>query len=575
MPVRAHSQSDAAAKPLHSVEALLRELAESPLAHDHGLRTAALHASAFLEVPLDQLTIDDLIGIGPEFRLFLKNRRYAIHSIQTYAQNIRRLVRLAEERGWLSDTQPIAELWAPILASLRKTRGAPAGVVRYAIKHGIPPQEFSEQHLQAWGEWMVRCRRKVHTVRIVRSQFRRAVVRAGLEHMISKLDCNPQRTSDYGVPIDELPEPLRTDLRSMLTWKQARYAKGRPQWARLRPISAKQLERWVCRIYGFATGIAGRTGINSLRELISEDVVASFVEWALNDRNLSRSSMMKLSMIYGALRHHPDYKDLDLQWFSNLFEELPEDNEHERIERKAAKYLPYDVISVVPERLEQLRRKASGEVRAAWLAHDELLIRWLLTLPWRQRNLREARLGDAATANIFFAELPPLVHIAKPEWVEAALRENPHQKFWLFHFRPDETKTGNDVHGILPRRLIPLLDDYLQHHRPKIVGPSDPGTLFLNREGGALNRQVLTQHVSQLTLDHAGRRVTPHIFRDIFAYRWLEDHPEDYLTLSKILFHRDIKTTLRIYGRNYDESNGVRRIDEWLEARAARKEHKK
>ena len=40
--------------------------------------------------------------------------------------------------------------------------------------------------------------------------------------------------------------------------------------------------------------------------------------------------------------------------------------------------------------------------------------------------------------------------------------------------------------------------------------------------------------------------MTPRIFRDIFACAWLEDHPEDFLTLSKILWHLNINSTLRI-----------------------------
>jgi integrase len=65
------------------------------------------------------------------------------------------------------------------------------------------------------------------------------------------------------------------------------------------------------------------------------------------------------------------------------------------------------------------------------------------------------------------------------------------------------------------------------------------------REHPATN-PAQTDLVAQLVFEHAGRRVTPHIFRDIFAYAWLDDHPEDFLTLSKILWHQSINTTLRV-----------------------------
>ena len=162
----------------------------------------------------------------------------------------------------------------------------------------------------------------------------------------------------------------------------------------------------------------------------------------------------------------------------------------------------------------------------------------MITLLLHSLNILQLRgtacLGLFLTFRVFYGQLSPLVHIAKPQWVEDALRVNPAEKFWQFHFCEDETKTGHSVRGILPRRLIPLLEEYLQNHRPNIVAEVDPGTLFLT-QSGARDRQSTTDLVAQLVLENAGRRITPHIFRDIFAYAWLDDHPEDFLTLSKIL----------------------------------------
>jgi hypothetical protein len=61
--------------------------------------------------------------------------------------------------------------------------------------------------------------------------------------------------------------------------------------------------------------------------------------------------------------------------------------------------------------------------------------------------------------------------------------------------------------------------------------------------------------------------------RDIFAFCWLERHAEDFLTLSKVLWHRDIKTTIRTYGDKFGESHGLRRVEEWLDRRAEGPEH--
>ncbi|HWR14145.1 MAG TPA: hypothetical protein VN577_04925 [Terriglobales bacterium] len=296
--------------------------------------------------------------------------------------------------------------------------------------------------------------------------------------------------------------------------------------------------------------------------------MSAFVDWALNVRNMRSNSVSKLSMLYAAVRHYPALKGIDFKWFSVLLRELPPDEKDGRKERRAARLVPYDVLAGVPKQIRQLRDRGCSDARQlSWLCHDELLIALLVTLAWRQRNIRECRIGDPETSNIFYASLPPLVHLAKATWVEEALAQNPHQPFWQFHFREAETKTGHEVRGILPLNLVHILEEYLRDHRPNLIGSIDPGTLFLNRRGGALDLAKTTNLVAQRFYQFTGHRVTPHLVRDILAYAWLDQHSEDYLTVSKVLWHQDINTTLRIYGRDFDESNGVCRIDEWLLSR--------
>jgi len=56
------------------------------------------------------------------------------------------------------------------------------------------------------------------------------------------------------------------------------------------------------------------------------------------------------------------------------------------------------------------------------------------------------------------------------------------------------------------------------------------------------------------------------------AVAWLDHHPEDYLTISKLLWHQDLVTTLQVYGRNFDESHAVCRMEGWLKSRRETKD---
>jgi hypothetical protein len=136
------------------------------------------------------------------------------------------------------------------------------------------------------------------------------------------------------------------------------------------------------------------------------------------------------------------------------------------------------------------------------------------------------------------------------------------------------TKTGCAVHALVPRQLISLLESlleqYLAVYRPALCFGSDPGTLFLNEVGRAMSLANVTNLVAQLTLRHGGRRVTPHVFRDIVAYTWLKHHPKDYLTLSKHLWHSG---PMKSFGRTEAALTslvGVGMTESWLNERKAK-----
>ena len=69
---------------------------------------------------------------------------------------------------------------------------------------------------------------------------------------------------------------------------------------------------------------------------------------------------------------------------------------------------------------------------AAELVKEEFLIKWLLTLPWRQRNIRECRIGGS-NPNIFKAKLPSGRALDMPDWWDEAQR-NPEATFWQMRF---------------------------------------------------------------------------------------------------------------------------------------------
>jgi integrase len=291
------------------------------------------------------------------------------------------------------------------------------------------------------------------------------------------------------------------------------------------------------------------------------------VDWSINQRGeCGQSVIRRLCAIKAALRH-PKYAHLVGPWLSKLIGGIDPESEDELKEKQAAKQVPYDIVETIPTIICAGRKPAArrGEKELAVVIRDQLLMLWLIILPWRRHNLAGCRI-EGPHPNLFKAKIDPNAHVSKTSWVEEELKENPEAEFWQCKFSGKETKAGNAVHILLPRPLIPLLEEYL-HHRKNLLGEAESNTLFLNTEGTAMSEGTLTNLVSELTLRHIGKAVSPHTFRHIVAYGWLKDHPGDFLTVSKLLFHKNLQTTINCYASRFNESDGACGMERWFESR--------
>jgi integrase len=534
------------------------------------LRTTARHVSACLDVPVEQLSIDALVGVASRLTAYLRARRYKRNAIRSYRNYAGMLLREAKLLGWMprEPKAQVSEAWRTITSVAKAQRCA--GIVRHAIAQGIMPSDFSDIDLTAWGQMMLSEQRSFDYVRECKALFRRVLTQSGLAQKLPGI--SHRKLFKYCIPLRNFPEQLRDELIALLDWKQAPYSEGRSRDWKIRDSTAKGLTATFERLYGFITKrneINGQpTSIRSLAELVTKESVGAFIKYLLNERKVQGETVsMKLGSVCAALEQR--YKDRDFAWFRELLSGIEPSAESERWARKEATSLRYEVLVNVAEKLHKKRTETAQTDRRqiAHLVHDELLVRWLLIMVWRQKNIRKCRLGSSPTrSNLFKDKISPSAKINVPRWARERMKLNPDERFWQYCFREQETKTGHAVHSVLPRRLVPLLEEYLQHHRPILLVGADPGTLFLNREGRPLNEHTINSLVGKLTLRHAQKRVTPHRFRDAFAYWWLEQFPQDYLTVSKKLWHRSVQFTLNVYGCRFDESQADCRIEECAES---------
>lgn len=233
------------------------------------------------------------------------------------------------------------------------------------------------------------------------------------------------------------------------------------------------------------------------------------------------------------------------------------------------------MLETIPDKIhaerEALEKSRNRDIkRIAQLAMERLMFLWLLILPWRQRNIRECRV-TGTRPNLFKGKIPSFSEIDKSEWALAEEAKNPDAEFWQISFSTDETKTDYSVNLLLPRQLVEPLEEYLREFRPLLLGNRNTETLFIRPHGKPLNRDQMLMVIGRLSLRHTGTRTTPHLFRDAVAFKWLKEHPKDFLNLSKMLWHKNVQTTVAIYGSRFNESSGANAMEAWLDARSKEK----
>lgn len=553
--------------PVQTTGDLLEILDENPPRGYAMLRTTCGLLGRYLDLPGNQIPFDMIELRKCGFRPFLQDRRYTEASIRSYVYQQRRLLKAAMQHGWDPDGHP-NEVWKPLCnAAVREHL---TDIVRYFARSTKSPKEVTKESVDAWGEARIRDGLKFTTVAIKKNHFWSLLVRTG---WLTETPNHLRKFNSYSIPLKDMTAKLREDIQTVLKWKQAKVARNRPKYGKIRAVTANNVRLILQQLTSYVINVCG-SAPQSLSELIQPENIEGFIEWMLNERNLKGQSLEgRLASILAIVKYHPMFEGRDFTWFKTLIDGIPVEDDSERKKRKAAKYVDYDELETIPaqihayrEAYEKSREKSPRKV--AQLAMEELIFRWFLVFPWRQRNLRECSIGGTAP-NLFKARISPLAEIDKPQWVIEEEAKNPVAEFWQICFASSETKTHISVDLLVPRHLIQPLEEYLEEYRPLLLHGNDPGTLFLSQHGKPMRSDQVGHVIGHWTTRFACHRTTPHIIRDSFAYKWLKEHPKDYLTLSKILWHKNVQTTIGIYGARFNESSGMCAMEAWLDQRVA------
>ena len=332
---------------LRTIGDLMQAFQERQNGRSAMLRSLVGHLCRYFNRAPESIAISELVGLRPRLRTYFQERKFKPNSIKSYINFLRILLQQAVELGWRDQSSDMTPEWQEVRACISPKRGC-LGIIKFALRHGRSPNDFSDEDLERWAEEQLSLGHRFEYIRGLKGCFRTYIKRGGFAHRFPHLTFD--KREPYGVPLSQLPEPLRTQVLDVLSWKTARCSPGRPSKSKHRAITALGLRWVICRVFGYVKKTYGKQP-SSLAELLCEEYVSGFALWCINERRLRTKSVAPWIGLLPPLGKHSLFAGKDFSWARKLIAELPPDSEDERRERKMAKWVDYDQLSAVPEEI--------------------------------------------------------------------------------------------------------------------------------------------------------------------------------------------------------------------------------
>jgi hypothetical protein len=185
--------------------------------------------------------------------------------------------------------------------------------------------------------------------------------------------------------------------------------------------------------------------------------------------------------------------------------------------------------------MERNRKLTEHNKAAAIRFGDGLMMAMLAAKPVRRKNLVGTRVGE---------------HLTK------AANGN-----YEWRFASHETKTKQAVFADLPASLTPYLDFWIDTVRPMLLGQSGSSSLWVTTIGTSMAIDTAYGRFCRATTQELGKRINPHLVRDIVATGIAVSMPEAVGITPMVLDHRNDQTSKRHYNLANALSASTRYVD--------------
>ncbi|MBL7074550.1 site-specific integrase [candidate division KSB1 bacterium] len=475
------------------------------------------------------------------------------NSIRNYISFLNRLINDSTTEGIISKMEwedELSKMWKRIFNSLESDTSCGSykwgfsKLMQWSINHKLHPADLSKDDLSKFWEYL-------KSLRICIWNYAYWGARKwwlkGLEKGILPPLEFPHMSSvnkSYRVEKKAWSNQLKGEYHDYLKWVTKENNPDRPRKCNQRKITQKIVLATFQRIVGYLHNIKGIPLEDiSFKTIFNKNNILDMLEW-LKQRlgKSSRSHTMIINSLSTISYHY--LKSDNKEWFTNLRNAYPSGPVKDKRDRMVTWKDLNRVIDGIDSEIhkavsQKTRKKSQNSPYVPVLFRNKLMFVLLVYRGLRQRNIRECKYEN----NV---------------WKDS-------EGIWRIKFEGQETKTGNKIIFQFPPKFVTVLEEYIDKYRPVLIKNTNTDLLFPSRNGKELPCTSVIRLIKGLCHKHLGKDINPHLFRDILATSYILENPKDYLTVSKILGHSNINTTLKMYS-HFECANAAEAFDKFFDS---------
>ena len=126
------------------------------------------------------------------------------------------------------------------------------------------------------------------------------------------------------------------------------------------------------------------------------------------------------------------------------------------------------------------------------------------------------------------------------------IRSGPRQRITEILIQGSETKNGEIFHWGVADSIVELIELWMKNFHP-VLAESDNRFVFPGAGGTSRDACEFGNYLGELVEREVGAEFNMHVARHFAVVRYLRKHPGQYAVVSKLLGHKDVRTTINFY----------------------------